>query len=423
MFIGLGSVGWGFGGCRFRSRLPPSSVFRHSPLFSRPHHPFVGMASFHASSDASGPIIPTSQLEVMASSMGVPRPFIAWLSEQGLSTPEELALVCSKESEIETSLLGASGVTFEKLIDRVSVTRLWLQARSRVDRTVGLQSGKITEDPDDKLDEATTNDIYSRWMHRHNFKPTVGRVLADTLFARRYKELNATPRRLSIILLDQIRTGASLERRGAKMDAESLEGHDDLWNRMRADFTSMSLVTIREPSFLSFSAMEAFVDRLRGWLFQRFETRLAPMQFYMDAHAKMMTVFIEGIRTDGKTLEDLTADTSSYQHFWTVYTPSSSGSSRGGPPAAGATADIARELRREIDDLKNKAKRQQADCDRKLAQVRSANESRGSRDGQGDRRYRSRSRPADRPGNGNGNGNRDNKGNKGGKGKGKDRRR
>ena len=372
--------------------------------------------AFVASSDASGLIVLSSQLEVMASSMGVPRPFIAWLSEQGLSTPEELAMVCSKESEIESSLLGASGVTFEKLIDRVSVTRLWLLARSRVDRTVGLQSGKITENLDDKLDEATTNDIYTRWSQRHNFKPTVGRVLADTLFARRYKELNASPRRLSMILLDQIRTGASLERRGAKLEAESLEGHDDLWNRLRADFTSISLVTIREPSFFSFGSMEAFLDRLRGWLFQRFDQRMAPMQFYLDAHAKMMTVFIEGIRTSGKTLEDLTADTSSYQHFWTVYSPGSSGSSRGGPPAAGATADISRELKREIDELKNKNKKQQSDFDRKLEQVRASNDARGGRDRQEDRRYRSRSRQSERRGD-------KGKGGKGGKGNKGDRRR
>ena len=102
------------------------------------------MASFGIVSDMSGPIVPASQLEAMAVSMGVPKPFVAWLSEQGLTTPEELAMVCSKESEIETALLSASGVPLERLIDRVSVTELWLLARSRVDKSVALQSGKMT---------------------------------------------------------------------------------------------------------------------------------------------------------------------------------------------------------------------------------------------------------------------------------------
>ena len=201
----------------------------------------------------------TSPLECMAFAMNVPRPFVAWLTEQGLSTPEELAMVCCKENEIETALISASGVTFDRLIDRVAVTRLWLQARSRVDRNVGLQSGRITEDPQDKLDKETANDIDSRWLSLHAFRPTVGRVLADTLFVRRYRELNDTPKRLTLILPDVIRTGASLERRGSRnLDAGSLEGHDDLWNRLRADFTTMSIVTIREPAFFGFLLLRGF---------------------------------------------------------------------------------------------------------------------------------------------------------------------
>ena len=61
-----------------------------------------------------------SPLEAMASAMNVPRPFIAWMTDQGLSTPEELAMVCSREADIETALIGASGVAFDRLIDRVT---------------------------------------------------------------------------------------------------------------------------------------------------------------------------------------------------------------------------------------------------------------------------------------------------------------
>ena len=42
---------------------------------------------------------------MMAVSMGVPLPFVAWLSDQELSTPEELAMVCSRESDVESALL------------------------------------------------------------------------------------------------------------------------------------------------------------------------------------------------------------------------------------------------------------------------------------------------------------------------------
>ena len=118
--------------------------------------------------------VPASPLECMALAMGVPRPFVAWLSDQGLTKPEELAMVCSKESDIEAALIDASAVPFARLIDRVAVTKLWLQARSRVDRSVGLQSGRATEDQDEKLDEETNNDIWERWGQASRFPPGRG---------------------------------------------------------------------------------------------------------------------------------------------------------------------------------------------------------------------------------------------------------
>ena len=75
---------------------------------------------------------------------------------------------------------------------------------------------------------------------------------------------------------------------------------------------------------------------------------------------------------------------------------------------------MSRELKREIDELKNKSKQQQADFDRKLAQVRASNDDRGGHR-QEERRQRSRSRQGERKGD-------KGKGGKGGKNRG-DRRR
>ena len=119
------------------------------PFFTRPRPPerMAGVLEIGV-----GPIVPNSpsELERVALSMGCPAPFVDWLSEQGLTLPEELAMVCAKETEIEVSLLTASGVAFTRLIDRVSVTKLWLHARSRVDKSVALQSGRITEALEEK---------------------------------------------------------------------------------------------------------------------------------------------------------------------------------------------------------------------------------------------------------------------------------
>ena len=308
-----------------------------------------------------------SELERLALSMGVPPAFATWLSDQGLRSPDDLAMVCAKESDVETTLLQASGVSFDRFIERLAVTRLWLHARSRVDREVGVRNGKVQDSADDKLGDEITNDIYAQWLSRHGFRPAVGRVLSDTLFTRRYKELNATPKRLTIILPDQLQTAASLDRRGTRLEHEAIDGHNELWTRIRADLTSMSLVTIREPAFFGFGCCETLSDNIRGWLFQRFDERVAPLGFYVEAYAKTMQVFVEGIRTAGRTLSDLVADTSSYQHFWTVYTPTSA--SRAAGLRAGATADVSRDLAGEVARLQERLRRQQSDFDRRLAQT------------------------------------------------------
>ena len=235
----------------------------------------------------------STELARLATAHGAPADFVSWLTAQGLDTPDDLAVVTPNEADVETKLIDASGATFTRLADRVAVTKLWMHCRGRVDREAGLRSGRISQSSDDKLDDAVALDISDQWIKRHNFKINIGRVLSDTLFARRYKELNAQPRRLSIILPEHIRTASSIERRGRIslslepgqatvpqiVEAEAVSAHDELWTRIRADFTTMSFVTIQTPDFFPYEVCESFVDKIRCWLCQRFRGQQAPLEF------------------------------------------------------------------------------------------------------------------------------------------------
>ena len=151
-----------------------------------------------------------TELARLAMSYNVPSAFIEWMDSQGLHVPDDLAIVAATETQVDDKLLAASGVEFQLLGDRVAVTRLWMHCRGRVDREAGVRSGRIAQNSDDSLDSGITTDLQDLWYRRHCFTLSTARVLSDTLFARRYKELNANPRRLTIILPENLRTSASI---------------------------------------------------------------------------------------------------------------------------------------------------------------------------------------------------------------------
>ena len=372
-----------------------------------------------------------SDLARLVINLNVPEEFVTWLGEQGLTAPEDIAMAAATEEQVEAKLLEASGITFPLLSHRVAVTKLWMQCRGRVDREAGVRSGRITQPAEDTLDSGITNDLTDLWVRRHNFKLGTTRLLSDTLFARRYKELNATPRRLTIILPENIRTSASVEKRGGRvsltidpgqlptaqlLESEAVTGYDEVWGRIRADFTTMCLVTVSSPEFFPYQTCEWFLDSLRGWIFQRFKNVQAPLDFYKEAYNKTMQVFVEGVRTGNKSLKELTTETSAYQHFFTVYTPpgapSGSGSSgHGHQVAPGATADVTKDLQSEINRLNAEMRERQSRHDRQLQSARSKAAARRPQppprreDYRDDRDDRRRSRtPVQRKGNGKGNG-------------------
>ena len=97
-------------------------------------------------------------------------------------------------------------VDFPHFSDEVAVIKLWMHCRGRADRHAGVRCEPIQEWDEDKLDDLVLYDISDLWTARHEIKLGCNRILVDTLFCRQYREINATLRRLSIILPESIRT-------------------------------------------------------------------------------------------------------------------------------------------------------------------------------------------------------------------------
>ena len=141
-----------------------------------------------------------------------------------------------------------------------------------------VRSGRIQERGDDKRVDTVHNDTNDLWTARHQFKRGHCRILVDTLLCRRYRELNTTPRRPSIILPMQIRTLTTVERRGRHSivlelgqtpgietpETETITGHCELWTNNRPDLTTMSVAKVSALDFFPYESRWQLLDRIFG---------------------------------------------------------------------------------------------------------------------------------------------------------------
>ena len=231
------------------------------------------------------------------------------------------------------------------------------------------------------MDEPTVTTLATAWRKRHNFDLPARRLLVDTLFARRYREIQSKPRRFTILLPESIRTQHNVDRGTAQaimiknrtLDVESViadevHGHHELWTRIRADFSTMALCSILDTAYYSYGDCEEFCDRILAFINARYSDRLAPVEFYVNAFIKTMQEFTEQVRIHDKTLASVINDHSRWHHFW-VYQHVSG--QRGVPllPIANGGPDTDKEMQQEVDRLRALAKNLQSQKDRQVAEL------------------------------------------------------
>ena len=314
----------------------------------------------------------------------VKQPFREWLKKEGVTTSLDYALLVSDEKEVQAKIIEASGVEFATLGERTAVAKTWWLCRSASDRQKGLRAGTVTKDKQDEpLDNDVIDDLHLKWNKRHRFRIPAARLLVDSLFARRYRQINAPAKKLTVIMPEQLRTLDCVERRSGlalicadgkqvqteEVIADEVQGHHELYIRVRADFTTMALVSIQDPAWLDFETCEEFLEDILMFTNMRFGKARAPVQHFVKAYGATMQIFVDNIRKKGQTMKDCINNTAKWHHLWTVYSPAPVGPIR----AAGATSETHGEQQETVDKemqrLKNLTRQLQSDKDKKIAEL------------------------------------------------------
>ena len=145
-------------------------------------------------------------LKAVCDQNGVPADFMEWLARKaGFLTMEDAALTASSEDKVTSELIEpakADNVKLDRLVDKVNVGKMWKVCRKAYGEgtTVGARNSE------ESLPEGTEKDLKTTWATRHNFELSDHMLLIDTTQGKLWRELGSAQKKLSVYLVEQLRT-------------------------------------------------------------------------------------------------------------------------------------------------------------------------------------------------------------------------
>ena len=314
--------------------------------------------------------------------------FKKFLEDKNMKTPDRFGLVAATEAALEDRffpVLKAAGIKIEELDIMISVKKAWLLSRGQVDKDANMASGRIPQNAyNDPLPTGTRLGLTEAWKKNQGFVLSNDRLLSEALVGQLFRELTASPKRMSILTAESLRLQSAIQGTGKQIAtftdgvigaeeiiADQVTNNLELYMKMKAYFNTVALVTVNIPDFFSYQDVVFIEDKLLNLLQFTKENRRPPVVFWTTAWATTMQTWSDEIRTTGKSLSLLTKETATWTPPWLSWnpTPGFSGSSpdAGTVLATGAGSSKERELQRELDFSRRWASQMQSERDRAVA--------------------------------------------------------
>ena len=211
-------------------------------------------------------------------------------------------------------------------------------------------------------------DIKRLWSETHGFVLPDAWLLQTTSQKSLWKEVNNSPPKVEVMLMEQLRLASSTIRNpGAMLD--TIHGPTEVFMRARAWFFTISYVSIRRKSFLPLQAAIFGSEKIMALCLK--SNNQPPTSHLAEAWAATVSYFGEQVRVSGKDLEQYVMNTGAWEHK-----RSSSGNANGG--SRGGTVDLPSDLQDELRRVRAEARATQAANDRLRLELRNANNGGGN---------------------------------------------
>ena len=246
---------------------------------------------------------------------------IEWLISESILASEDFGMLASEEREVESSIIAPAktkAVHADALRHKIAFKKLWKLCRTEQDQGNGLADPVESESG---LCEKARKSCEAAWVQKHGYALAPGRRLVSTQLAPMHSMshvVSPNPRDFSLLPVRRMKLqDGSL---GAHASDEEMASSIQIYVKLRAFFYSYAFVNMDQTDFFSLGAAEAVNDKLLTFLFAAHPQGRPPVTFYAEAWESTARVFQLGVRA-GKPLCDLTDADSSWQHFWTAFTP------------------------------------------------------------------------------------------------------
>ena len=230
-------------------------------------------------------------------------------------------MLASEEKEVEGTIIApakAASAHTDALKHKIAFKKLWKLCRVEQEQGHGLADPAESEAG---LSEKARKSCEVAWAQKHGYALAPGRRLVSTQLAPMHTMshvIGPNPRDFSMLPVRRMKLqDGSLGAQGT--DAELISSNH-VYLKIRAFFFSYAFVNMDQQNFFHLGAAETVNDKILGYLYAAHAHGRPPVAFFAEAWENTARVFQLGLRS-GKMLCDLTEADSTWQHFWTAYTP------------------------------------------------------------------------------------------------------
>ena len=215
----------------------------------------------------------TPDLSALLTSKGVGPLFTKYLEECGVQDILDLALLASTDELFEKVLADADIV--DKPRDSLKAKKAWYfarEARNQRDAAGSTSSAVATTVSDDgPLSHGIVESLRDGFKDGHKFHLGGSRLLADAAFNATYRGLHRQPKRLKVVLLENVKTMSSLNTNDdlcgilmsrnvalqeIKQSHSAVSTAHELWIRIRIVMSSICYIMMGHAGFLQWEIVE-----------------------------------------------------------------------------------------------------------------------------------------------------------------------
>ena len=263
----------------------------------------------------------------------VPTKFIEWLPDEGLTTPDAVALVAQDETRAYDQLVtGSTSVVGPlKLGERSGIMALFRACRTWVTEP----AKRLTEEKEQLLDTPVARNLRDAWWAHHHFRLGNRRTLVGTLQGKLYKQLTADPVDLYPIVPEELRLQCSFTKKdaalmvpldgngtpkglGQTISIDPVAGFKALKARIDGYFFTVCYLSIETPEWFPLQTCFDFLDEVDDMMQQwKGPKGLRPsLEFYKTAYMRMMVHFCTRIRDEHKSMKEVCELKEDWKSLW-----------------------------------------------------------------------------------------------------------